>query len=101
VYGGAEVVGLLKTGSALVALAASVTAMVRALLSEQETILPSCVYLDGQFGIDDVYLSVPASLNNTGVVRVEEVGLSDTDLARLQASAETVSATLDSLGLRG
>ena len=101
VFGGAEVVGLLKTGSAFVAPAASVAAMVRALLSDDETILPSCVYLNGQFGIEDVYLSVPAVLNSTGVVRIEEIELSADDLARLQASAQTVAAALDELGLRG
>ena len=100
-FGGAEVVALLKTGSAFVAPAASVVAMVRALLSDKATELPSCVYLQGQYGIDDVYMSVPARINKTGVVSVEEIELGKTDLARLQQSAATVATALDELGLRG
>jgi len=100
VFGGAEVVSLLKTGSAFVAPAASVVAMVRALLSPHETRLPSCVYLDGEYGIDDVYLSVPAFINDTGVVGIDEIDLPQDDLMRLRASAKTVAATLDELGLR-
>jgi malate dehydrogenase len=100
VFGGAEVVSLLKTGSAFVAPAASVVQMVRALLSDEPTLLPSCVYLDGEYGINDVYLSVPAYINNTGVVDIVDIDLDEHDLSRLQQSADTVAQTLDELGLR-
>ena len=101
IFGGAEVVSLLKTGSAFVAPAASVVQMIRALLSDEDTQLPSCVYLDGEYGIEDVYVSVPAILNRSGVVKVVELDLPSGDLERLQKSAESVKETLDELGLRG
>lgn len=99
VAGGAEVVALLKTGSAYYAPAASVAAMVQAVLSDIETVLPSCVYLDGAYGIDGVYLSVPAALDASGVRRVVEIDLDDTELAALRASAESVAAAVAGLGL--
>lgn len=100
IFGGAEVVALLKTGSAFYAPAASVVAMVRAILEETGEILPVCAHLDGQYGVSDMYMSVPARLGRTGVVEVVEVELSDADLARLQGSAATVGAQLDEMGLR-
>lgn len=100
IFGGAEVVALLKTGSAFYAPAASVVAMVRAILEESGEILPVCAYLDGQYGVSDMYMSVPARLGRTGVVEVVEVELSEADLARLQGSAATVGTQLDDMGLR-
>jgi len=100
IYSGAEVVSLLKTGSAFVAPASSVTAMIRALLSDEETVLPSCVYLQGEYGMEDVYISVPASINKTGVVSIPELLLDDEDLQRLQASGTSCMAVLDELELR-
>ncbi|MCL2024379.1 MAG: malate dehydrogenase [Coriobacteriia bacterium] len=100
VFGGAEVVGLLKTGSAFVAPAASVTQMVRALLSDEETTLFSCVYLNGEYGISDIYLSVPARISNAGVVGIDELALCEVDLLRLRESAAITAASLDELSLR-
>lgn len=100
IFGGAEVVGLLKTGSAFYAPAASVVAMVRAILGDTGAVLPSCVYLSGEYGISDVYLSVPARLGRGGVVEVVELPLNAEELAALQGSAATVAEALDSLGLR-
>lgn len=100
IFGGAEVVGLLKTGSAFYAPAASVVAMVRAILGDTGAVLPSCVYLSGEYGISDVYLSVPARLGRGGVVEVAELPLTAEELAALQGSAATVAEALDSLGLR-
>ncbi|HSK47911.1 MAG TPA: malate dehydrogenase [Coriobacteriia bacterium] len=101
IFGGAEVVALLKTGSAFYAPAASIVAMVRAILGHTGEVLPSCVYLSGEFGIDDVYLSVPARLGRGGVLGIEELLFDDAELAALQASAATVAESLDALGLRG
>ncbi len=100
VFGGAEVVSLLKTGSAFYAPAASVVKMVKSILSPDGVALPSCVYLDGQYGISDVYMSVPARLGREGVEEIVELDLNDQELAALQASAATISETIDSLGLR-
>lgn len=100
IFGGAEVVGLLKTGSAFYAPAGSIVSMVRAVLGDHGTPLPSCVYLTGQYGIEDVYLSVPASLGRSGVLAIPELPVNDAELDALQASAETVAESLDALGLR-
>jgi malate dehydrogenase len=69
VFGGAEVVALLKTGSAFYAPAASIVAMVEAILGDTGRVMPSCVLLEGQYGLDDVYLSVPAALGSIGGAR--------------------------------
>ncbi len=100
-FGGAEVVALLKTGSAFYAPAASVVRMVRAILGDTGDVLPSCVRLTGEYGIDDVYMSVPARLGREGVVEVVELPFDDSELAALQGSAATVAEAIDSLGLRG
>lgn len=91
IFGGAEVVSLLKTGSAFYAPAASVTAMVEAVLDDSGAVLPSCVYLDGEYGISGIYLSVPAALGREGVRHVVELDLDDEESAALRASAATVA----------
>jgi malate dehydrogenase len=101
IFGGAEVVALLKTGSAFYAPAASVVRMVEAILRDEGATLPSCVYLDGEYGIEGIYLSVPATLGRAGVLAIPELELSDAELAALRASAATVADAVDSLGLRG
>lgn len=101
VFGGAEVVGLLKTGSAFYAPAGSIVSMVEAILGDTGETLPSCVYLTGEYGIDDVYLSVPARLGREGVADVVVLPLNDAELDALQVSAETVAESLDALELRG
>lgn len=101
VFGGAEVVSLLKTGSAFYAPAASITAMVAAIVGDTGAVLPSCVLLDGQYGISGVYLSVPASLGAGGVRAVPELPLSDDELAALRGCADGVAANLAAMGLEG
>ncbi len=100
IFGGAEVVALLKTGSAFYAPAGSIVAMVRAILEDSGALLPSCVRLTGEYGIDDVYLSVPARLGAGGVQSIPELALNDAELDALQRSANAVAASLDALGLR-
>jgi malate dehydrogenase len=100
IFGGAEVVSLLKTGSAFYAPAASVVRMVSALLGGECAPLPSCVYLEGQYGISDVYLSVPAVLDTCGVREIPEMDLSPTEIEALRASADSVIDSLRALGLR-
>ena len=100
VNGGAEVVGLLKSGSAFYAPAASVVRMARAVLGDTGETIPSCVLLTGQYGVDDVYVSVPAILGRVGVMSVPVLPLTADELGTLRASAATVADTLDTLGLR-
>ncbi|MBS3973766.1 MAG: malate dehydrogenase [Actinobacteria bacterium] len=99
VYGGAEVVGLLKSGSAFYAPAASVAHTLAAILGGKRVQLPSCVYLTGQYGINDVYMSVPAVIGRGGVEEISEMELSSEELAMLQASAESIAESLRALGL--
>ena len=70
-------VALLKTGSAFYAPAASVVSMVRAILGDTGETLPVCAYLSGEYGISDVYMSVPARLGRAGVLEIVELPLTD------------------------
>lgn len=88
--GGIEIVNLLKTGSAYYAPSSSAVAMVEAILKDSGRILPSCVYLSGEYGIKDTYCGVPASLGRGGVKKVIELKLSKGSLTALQRSAEYV-----------
>ena len=97
VCGGAEVVALLKSGSAYYAPAASIVRMVEAILDDTGEILPSCVYLDGQYGIKDVYMSVPASLGRAGVIDIPQLDLDDAEIQAVRESAKTIIESVDSL----
>lgn len=99
VYGGAEVVSYLKTGSAYYAPAASVTSMVEAILGDTGVTMPSCVLLEGQYGLSDVYLSVPAVLGREGVRAVIEAPLDQSERAALHDSAAGVIESVAALGL--
>jgi malate dehydrogenase len=97
VFGGAEVVALLKTGSAYYAPAASVASMVEAILMDSRAVMPSCVLMEGQYGVSDVYMSVPAVLGRFGVVAVPELELTPDETARLQSSAATIAEAYSAL----
>ncbi len=101
VNGGAEVVALLKTGSAFYAPAASVVSMVSAVLGDTGAVLPSCVRLTGPYGVEGVHMSVPARLGRSGVAEIVELPLDASELAALQISAATIAegiAALERLG---
>jgi len=100
VFGGAEVVSLLKTGSAFYAPGASVAAMVTAILSDSCETMPSCVRLSGQYGLDDLYMSVPAVLGSAGVLETPELELDPQETVLLQESALSIVSGLEALGLR-
>jgi malate dehydrogenase len=88
--GGAEIVGLLKSGSAYYAPSASVTAMVRAIVTDSHEVLPVCAWATGQYGIEEIYVGVPARLGRKGVEEVVELDLNDDELARLREAAEGI-----------
>jgi malate dehydrogenase len=90
--GGAEVVALLKTGSAYYAPSAAAARMARAVAEDSGAVLPVCAWVDGEYGISGVYLGVQAEIGATGVKRVVETDLSDTELAGLKEAAEAVRA---------
>jgi len=98
--GGAEIVSLLKTGSAYFAPASSAATMVKAMLSNSDEIFPVCAWLDGEYGINDVYLGVPAKLGNDGVSEIVEYSLTDVEKLALIDASEAVKqkvAELDSI----
>jgi malate dehydrogenase len=88
--GGAEIVGLLKTGSAFNAPAAATIEMVDAVLRDERRVLPCCTLLQGQWGIQDAYVGAPVQLGEGGILEVYEPPLSDGEVAGLQAAGEAV-----------
>jgi malate dehydrogenase len=90
--GGAEIVGLLKTGSAYYAPSAAAARMARAVAEDSGAVLPVCAWVDGEYGISGVYLGVEAELGAVGVRRVVERDLTDAELADLREAAEAVRA---------
>ena len=90
--GGGEIVALLKTGSAYYAPSSAAAWMARAVATDSGAVLPVCAWVDGQYGIDGVYLGVEAAIGVTGVREVVERDLSDTELAALRGAAEAVRA---------
>ncbi|MEQ3362839.1 malate dehydrogenase [Raoultibacter massiliensis] len=97
VKGGAEVVAHLKTGSAYYAPGASIAKMVEAILTDSKEVMSVCSYIDGQYGIDDLYMNIPTRLGKNGVEEIVEFDLTDEELAALRASAESVRAGLANL----
>ncbi|MFM7231851.1 MAG: malate dehydrogenase [bacterium] len=89
--GGAEIVKLLKTGSAYYAPAMSAVEMVEAILLDQKRLVPCSVSLEGEYGLKDLFIGVPIVLGGKGVERIVSLKLSDTDQAALAKSAKDVS----------
>jgi malate dehydrogenase len=90
--GGAEIVALLKTGSAYYAPSAAAARMARAVAEDSGAILPVCAWVDGQYGISGVYLGVEAEISASGVRRVVQRDLTDSELSALHKAAEAVRA---------
>jgi malate dehydrogenase len=90
--GGAEIVALLKTGSAYFAPSAAAARMARAVAEDSGAVMPVCAWVDGQYGISGVYLGVEAEIGATGVRAVIERDLTEAELAALREAAEAVRA---------
>lgn len=88
--GGAEIVGLLKTGSAYYAPSSSAVSIARSILNSDGRIMPCSVYLNGEYGIKDMYCGVPVKLFDKGVEEIIELDLTDGEKAALKASSESV-----------
>lgn len=99
--GGAEVVALLKTGSAFYAPASSVCEMAASVLKDQRKTLPVCAYLSGEYGARDIYFGVPAVLGKNGVEKVVEIPLAPEERKGLELSAAKVKQGLEELGRLG
>jgi malate dehydrogenase len=95
--GGAEIVKLLKAGSAYYAPSTSAVKMVRAILKNTGEAIPSCVYLTGQYGLKDVYCGVPAKLGRGGVKKIMEIPVTQAQLQALQVSAADVRLNFEKL----
>ncbi len=97
--GGGEIVALLGTGSAYYAPAASVMEMVEAIVKDKKKILPCCVYLEGEYGIQGLCVGVPVKLGASGVEQIIEVKLTPSEMAALNRSAAAVKEVVEILGL--
>jgi malate dehydrogenase len=97
--GGAELVGLLKTGSAYYAPAASVVEMVEAILKDKKKVLPCAAYLEGEYGMKGVFVGVPAKLGRRGIEQILQITLSPDEAAALGRSAAAVRELTDKLGI--
>tara|TARA_Y100001970_G_scaffold246437_1_gene314363 strand:+ start:96 stop:1034 length:939 start_codon:yes stop_codon:yes gene_type:complete len=95
--GGAEIVGLLKTGSAYFAPASSAAVMVKSIINNSDEIFPVCSWLEGQYGINDVYLGVPAKLGKDGVTEVVEFEITESEKNGLINASNAVKAKVEEL----
>ena len=89
---GAEIVALLKKGSAYYAPSAAITRMVRAIARGDRDVLPACAWCEGQYGIRDVYVGVPVRLSASGVEEIVELELNEAEVGALRAAAEGIRA---------
>jgi malate dehydrogenase len=97
--GGAEIVNLLKTGSAYYAPSAAAVEMVEAILKDKKKILPCAVYLEGEYGINGLFVGVPVKLGAKGAEDIIQIKLTAEENAALQKSAASVKELVTVLGL--
>jgi len=97
--GGGEIVSLLGTGSAYYAPSSAAVQMVEAIVRDKKRILPCAAWLEGEFGLDGIFLGVPCKLGSAGLEAVLEVPLTDGEKQALNASADAVRGTMELLSL--
>src|SRR5205814_3678031 len=97
--GGAEIVGLLKTGSAYYAPSLGAVEMAEAILKDKKKILPCAVFLEGEYGVSNLFVGVPVKLGKNGVEQIIEISLTNDERAALQKSAAAVQELIDVLGI--
>jgi malate dehydrogenase len=97
--GGAEIVGLLKTGSAFYAPATAAVAMAESYLKDKKRVLPCAAYLTGQYGIKDLYVGVPVVIGASGVEKIVEIELLDEEKQAFDKSANAVKEMISSIKL--
>jgi len=95
--GGAEIVGLLKTGSAYYAPSAAAVEMAEAIIKDQNKILPCAAYLKGEYGVNDLFIGVPVKLGKSGIEQVIELKLTSNESQALATSAKAVQNLVDTL----
>jgi malate dehydrogenase len=94
-HGGAEIVKYLKTGSAYYAPAASTVEMVESILKDKKKVLPCAAYLNGEYGIHNLFVGVPVKLGRKGIEKIYEIGLDSAEQAALKKSADAVQELID------
>lgn len=97
--GGAEIVGLLKTGSAYYAPSLGAVEMAQSILKDKKRILPCAVFLEGEYGINNLFVGVPVKLGRNGVEQIIEISLTNEERAALHKSAGAVQELVDVLGI--
>ena len=97
--GGAEIVNLLKQGSAYYAPSASVLQMIDSILLDKKMIMPCAVYLDGEYGINGLFVGVPVKLGAAGVEEIIQLELTAEENAALQKSADSVRELVGVMGI--
>ncbi|MCB0233474.1 MAG: malate dehydrogenase, partial [Anaerolineae bacterium] len=97
--GGGEIVSLLKQGSAFFAPSAATMQMVEAILKDRQMILPCSVYLQGEYGLDDICFGVPVKLGRNGVEQILEIELTAEEQEGLSKSAELIRSSMEALQL--
>lgn len=95
--GGGEIVSLLKTGSAYYAPSVACAQMAEAILKDKKLIIPAAAFMQGEYGLNDMFFGAPVMLGAKGVERILEYSLDDAEKAALQKSAEAVKATTDAM----
>ena len=95
--GGGEIVNLLKTGSAYYAPSSATVQMVEAVLRDKKRVLPCACYLEGEYGLNDIYFGVPCVLGAGGVEKVIELPLNEAEMALVKKSAEVVGSSIEAL----
>lgn len=96
--GGAEIVALLKTGSAYYAPAAAAVQMAEAIVKDKKRILPCSAWLEGEYGMNGLYLGVPCKISRNGLEKIVDVELTDDERKALEKSADAVRETMALLG---
>ncbi len=96
-FGGAEIVELLKTGSAYVAPAAAITEMAEAILRDKKKIIPCAAYLEGEYGVKDLFVGVPVRLGSRGAEKVIEIKLSDEERESFLKSVDRVRSGVEEI----
>jgi malate dehydrogenase len=99
--GGAEIVSLLKTGSAYYAPASAAVEMAESILKDKKKVLPCAAYLEGEYGISDLFIGVPVKLGKNGMEQVIEITLTEDEKAALMKSADAVQGLKDDLAKLG
>jgi len=95
--GGGEIVKLLEVGSAYVAPASSIIAMAESYLKDKKRLLPACTYLNGEYGLKDIFIGVPVIIGKDGIEKIAEMKISDEEKTALHASAEKVRELVSKL----